>query len=130
MFAYPKTLIWWIVLFRVGGRCLVKLVAAKVIRQHMFSLHYLISSIIIFERKKDIYGLSHENHDKWPNVTGGDMCRGILLPRPRILVISSLSFFKRSKFQTRLEFSCENIAFLFLNKKARLEIASGPNGTP
>ena len=38
-------------------------------------------------------------------------------------------FFKRSKFQTRLEFSCENLAFLFLNEKAMLEIASGPNGT-
>ena len=39
-------------------------------------------------------------------------------------------FFKTSIFQTRLWFSCENLAFLFLNKKARLEIASGPNGTP
>ena len=54
----------------------------------------------------------------------------ISLPRPRTLAISSLAFFKTSKFQTRLRFSCENLAFLFLNKKARLEIASGPNGTP
>ena len=54
----------------------------------------------------------------------------ISLPRPRSLAISSLAFFKRSKFQTRLKFSCENLAFLFLNKKARLEIASGPNGIP
>ena len=51
-------------------------------------------------------------------------------PRPRALAISSLAFFKRSKFQTRWCFSCENLAFLFLNKKARLEITSGPNGTP
>ena len=35
------------------------------------------------------------------------------LPRPRTLALS-----------------CENLAFLFLNKKARLENASGPNGTP
>ena len=34
------------------------------------------------------------------------------------------------KKKTRLEFSCENLAFLFLNKKARLEITSGPNETP
>ena len=54
----------------------------------------------------------------------------ISLPRPRTLAISSLAFVKTSKFQTRLEFSCENLAFLFLYKKARLEIASGPNGTP
>ena len=46
------------------------------------------------------------------------------------LAFSSLAFFKTSKFQTRLRFSCENLAFLFLNKKERLEIASGPNGTP
>ena len=46
------------------------------------------------------------------------------------LALSSLAFFKTSKFQTRLRFSCENLAFLFLNKKARLEIASGANGTP
>ena len=46
------------------------------------------------------------------------------------LAFSSLAFFKTSKFQTRLRFSCENLAFLFLNKKARLEIASGPNRTP
>ena len=52
------------------------------------------------------------------------------LPRPRTLALSSLAFFKTSKFQTRLRFSCENLAFLFLNYKARLEIASGPNGTP
>ena len=54
----------------------------------------------------------------------------ISLPRPRTLAILSLAFFKRSKFQTRLEISCENPAFLFSYKKARLEIASGPNGTP
>ena len=29
------------------------------------------------------------------------------------LAISSLAFFKTSKFQTRLWFSCENLAFLF-----------------
>ena len=51
-------------------------------------------------------------------------------PRPRTLAFSSLAFFKTSKFQTRLRFSCENLAFLFLTKKARLGIASGPNGTP
>ena len=39
-------------------------------------------------------------------------------------------FFIASKFHTRLRFSCENLAFLFLNKRARLEIASGPNRTP
>ena len=39
-------------------------------------------------------------------------------------------FFKRFKIQTSLEFSCENPTFLFLNKKARLEISIGPNGTP
>ena len=54
----------------------------------------------------------------------------ISLPRSRTLAISSFAIYKRSKFRTRLEFSCENLAFLFLNKKARLEIASGPNGTP
>ena len=42
------------------------------------------------------------------------------LPRPRTLAFSSLEFFKISIFQTRLRFSCENLAFLFLNKKARL----------
>ena len=52
------------------------------------------------------------------------------LPRRRTLAFSSLAFFKTSKFQKRLRFSFENLAFLFLNKKARLEIASGPNGTP
>ena len=52
------------------------------------------------------------------------------LPRPRTLAFSSLAFFKTSKFQTRLRFLCENLAFLFSNKSARLEIASGPNGTP
>ena len=52
------------------------------------------------------------------------------LPRPRNLAFSSLAFFKTSIFQTRLRFSCENLAFLFLDKRARLEIASGPNGTP
>ena len=36
----------------------------------------------------------------------------------------------RIRFQTRLEFLCENLAFVFLNKQARLGIASGPNGTP
>ena len=46
--------------------------------------------------------------------------------RSLALAISSLAIFKRSY----MEFSCENLAFLFLNKKARLEIASGPNGTP
>ena len=48
------------------------------------------------------------------------------LPRPRTLAFSSLT----SKFQTRLRFSFKNLAFLFLNKKARLEMASDPNGTP
>ena len=54
----------------------------------------------------------------------------ISLPRPRSLAFSSLTLFKTRKFQTRLRFKCENLAFLFSNKKARLEIASGPNGTP
>ena len=54
----------------------------------------------------------------------------LLLTRPRTLVISSLAFFKNNKFQTRWRFSCENLAFLFFNKKARLEIASDPNWTP
>ena len=57
------------------------------------------------------------------------------LPRCRTLALAlshsrASRFFKTSKFQTRLRFSCENLAFLFLNKRARLEIASGPNGTP
>ena len=47
-----------------GVGCLVKLVAAKVIRQHMFSLHNLISCIIISDIKKDMVVLVHENHDK------------------------------------------------------------------
>ena len=34
-------------------------------------------------------------------------------PRPCTLAISSLAFFKWSKFHTRLEFSCENLMFLF-----------------
>ena len=52
-------------------------------------------------------------------------CEGArFLPRCRTLAISSLAFFKTSKFQTRLRFSCETLAFLFLNKKARLDIAS------
>ena len=53
----------------------------------------------------------------------------LLLPCPRTLPFSSLAFFKTRKFQTRLRFKCENLAFLFLNEKARLKIASGPNGT-
>ena len=44
------------------GGCLVKLVA--VIRQHMFSLHNLISYIIIVEIKKYKVFLLHENHDQ------------------------------------------------------------------
>ena len=48
-------------------------------------------------------------------------------PRPHTFAISSLAFFKRSQFQTRFEFSFENLAS-FSNKKARLEIASGLNG--
>ena len=48
------------------------LVAAKVIRQHMFSLHNLISHIIIFEKKEDIIlekkediiVFVYDNHDK------------------------------------------------------------------
>ena len=42
------------------------LVAAKVIRQCMFSLHYLFSYIKIFqiEIKKDIIVLLHKNPDK------------------------------------------------------------------
>ena len=52
-----------------GGGSLVKLVAAKVIRQHMFfPLHNLTSYIIIFEIKEDMVLLVHENHDK-SNVT-------------------------------------------------------------
>ena len=43
-----------------------------------------------------------------------------------LLAISSLAFFKTSKFQTCLRFSCENLAFLFFNKRAWLEIESGP----
>ena len=51
------------------------------------------------------------------------------LPRPRTLAFSSLAFFKTS-FQTRLRFCAKTSRFYFKNKKARLEIASGPNGTP
>ena len=46
------------------------------------------------------------------------------------IAFSSLAFSKTSKFQTGLRFSFENLAFLFLNKKARFYITSGPNGTP
>ena len=52
--------------------------------------------------------------------------RGII-PRPHTFAMSSLAFFKRSQFQTRFEFSFENLAS-FSNKKAMLEIASGLNG--
>ena len=62
MFEYPKTLIIMKVLvnfsLREGGGFVVKLVAAKVIRQHLFSLHYLISSIKLFERKKRYFRFS------------------------------------------------------------------------
>ena len=51
------------------------------------------------------------------------------LPRPRTLAFSSLTFFKTSKFQTHLRYLCENLAFLFLKKRERLEIASGSKGT-
>ena len=44
--------------------------------------------------------------------------REISLPRPRTLAISSLAVFKRSKFQTRLEFSCENLAGFFVISSA------------
>ena len=56
----------------------------------------------------------------------------LMLPRPRTrtLAFSILAFFKTGRFHTRLRFKCQNFAFLFSNKKARLEIASGPNGTP
>ena len=53
----------------------------------------------------------------------------ISLPRPCTLAISSLAFFKTGRFQIRLRFKCKNLEFLFSNKKVRLEIASGPNGT-
>ena len=53
----------------------------------------------------------------------------ISLPRPRTLAISSIAFFKRSKFQTDLEFSCENLAFLFLNERrgSRSQVAPTEN---
>ena len=52
-------------------------------------------------------------------------------PLALALALSSLAFFKTSKFQARFRFLCEDIAFFFLlNKKAKLEIAIGPNGTP
>ena len=55
---------WWIFLFLEGGRFVVKLVTAKVIRQHVFffTLSYF------FEIKKMIV-LVHKNHDKWSNVS-------------------------------------------------------------
>ena len=55
MFEYPKTLItettifkFWIFLFLEGGRFVVKLVTAKVIRQHMFffTLSYFLDNNI------------------------------------------------------------------------------------
>ena len=61
MFEYPKTLITlkisqslslgeFFSLWKRGGR-VAKLLAAKVICQHMFFLHNLISYMIIFEMK-------------------------------------------------------------------------------
>ena len=50
------------------GGFVVKLLAAKVIRQHMFffTLSYFLDKLVIFEIEK-IYDivLVHENHDKW-----------------------------------------------------------------
>ena len=51
-----------------GGGFVVKLVAAKIIRQHMLFLYIIISKIIISEIKYMIAQV-HENHDKWSNVT-------------------------------------------------------------
>ena len=61
MFEYPKTLItemtifkfWWIFLFLEGGRFVVKLVTAKVIRQHMFffTLSYFLDNNIWNKKK-------------------------------------------------------------------------------
>ena len=51
-----------------GGGLVVKLVATNVI-SICFTLHHLIPYIIIFEIKKNMIVLVHENHDKWPNVT-------------------------------------------------------------
>ena len=61
---------------------------------------------------------------------GSEISPSLSHSRSLALAFSSLAFFKTSIFHTRLRFSCENLAFLFLNKRARLEIASGPNGTP
>ena len=63
---------WWIFLFledwRLNGGFVVKHVAAKVIRQHMFffTLSYFLDNNLW---KKDTVVLVNEYHDKWLNVT-------------------------------------------------------------
>ena len=72
MFEFPKTLIttkiWQSLSFGEFGKgvgFVVKLVAAKVIHQHMLS-YFLDNNLWI---KKNMRVLDHENHDKWPNIT-------------------------------------------------------------
>ena len=59
----------WFSLFLEGGGFVVKLVAAKVTRQHMI---FFTASYFLFDnlwKKEDMIALVHENHDKWPNIT-------------------------------------------------------------
>ena len=55
------------------GGFVVTLVAAKVIRQHVFVSYIVIYEIII---KKRNYILSYEYHDRWPNITPVHFCWG------------------------------------------------------
>ena len=60
-------------------------------------------------------------------VRGGGSKISPSLSHSHTLAFLSLVFFKTSIFQTLLRFSCGNLAFLFLNKKVRLE---WPHRTP
>ena len=68
-----------IFLFVEGSGFVVKLVAAKVIRQLMFFFTYLISYVINFELKKDVIVLVHENPGTFSElVVIGAFCRGTI----------------------------------------------------
>ena len=61
-----------------GGGFVVKLVAAKVISQHMFffALSYFVYKHL-WNKRKDMIVLVHDNQDKWTNVTQVQhFCRG------------------------------------------------------
>ena len=76
-----------------------------------------VSEIYWFYKTREIERVRGRESDISPSLSHS---------RSLALALSSLAFFKTGRFQTSLGFSCENLAFLFLNMKARHEIASGP----